>query len=61
VLIGAILPAALAALAAGAFSFTGAWPAGLPTGAPLEFQVWIIDAAAVQGLSATNGLQVLSG
>jgi hypothetical protein len=46
---------------AGAFSFTASWPAGMPTGTPLWFQVWIIDAAAVQGLSATNGLNVVGG
>ncbi|HZL99769.1 MAG TPA: hypothetical protein VFD43_05900 [Planctomycetota bacterium] len=32
------------------------WPAGLPAGAKLYFQVWIIDPLAVNGLSASNGL-----
>jgi hypothetical protein len=33
-----------------------AWPAGLPAGFSIALQAWIVDAAALKGLSATNGL-----
>lgn len=43
------------------FYFFGVnWPASVPQGAQLFFQVFIPDGTAPQGLSATNGLQVTS-
>jgi hypothetical protein len=41
----------------GAFTLGASWPAGVPPGF-LAFQVWIVDAAAVQGFAATNGVVV---
>jgi photosystem II stability/assembly factor-like uncharacterized protein len=41
---------------AGAVSVSGTFPAGLPTGTDLYFQMWIEDSAAVHGLSASNGV-----
>jgi hypothetical protein len=32
------------------------WPAGIPEGVTLYYQVWTIDAGAPAGLAATNGL-----
>jgi len=46
---------------AGALSLTGNWPGGVPPGLTIWFQEWIVDAAAPQGVSATNGLSVVSG
>lgn len=42
---------------AGSFTLPFAWPAGLPSGFSLHYQAWTPDPAAVQGLSATNGLR----
>ena len=33
------------------------WPAGFPAGTEVIFQVWIADAGAVKGLSATNAVK----
>lgn len=42
--------------AAGALTLTGTTPPGLPPGANATMQVWIADAAASAGASATNAL-----
>lgn len=41
----------------GALDLSGTWPAGVPNGASLYFQVWIVDAGGVAGAAATNGLR----
>ena len=41
----------------GALDLTGTWPVGVPNGASLYFQVWIVDAGGVAGAAATNGLR----
>jgi len=41
----------------GAFTLPFAWPAGLPSGFSLYFQLWTPDPAAPKGLSASNGLR----
>ena len=46
---------------AGAFSLSSAWPAGVPAGTSILFQVWIVDAAGVAGFAATNGVAVTAG
>lgn len=42
---------------AGAFTLPFPWPAGLPSGFSLHYQLWTPDPAAPKGLSATNGLR----
>ena len=42
--------------AGGGVKLTGTWPAGIPAFTQLAFQAWIVDAAAVKGVSATNGV-----
>ncbi len=42
--------------AAGSFVLNATWPLGLPSGATLFFQHWVVDAAGPQGFSASNGL-----
>ena len=42
--------------ASGTLTLTATWPAGVPGGLTLYFQEWIVDPAAVAGLSATNAL-----
>jgi len=44
----------------GFYVFGATWPASVPQGAQLFFQVWIPDATGPAGFSATNGLQVTS-
>jgi hypothetical protein len=59
---GTLVPAANIVLAglptdvAGAFTLPFAWPGGLPAGFSLYFQMWIVDATAPRGCSASNGL-----
>lgn len=43
--------------ASGAATYQNLLPAGLAAGLFLRFQYWIVDAAALQGFSASNGLQ----
>lgn len=38
-------------------TWSAAWPAGLPAGSSVYLQAWILDAAAVQGVAGSNGLQ----
>jgi len=45
---------------AGALALSASWPAGVPAGLAILFQEWVIDAAGPEGLSATNGVQVLT-
>ncbi|HEX5010181.1 MAG TPA: hypothetical protein VFY71_07255 [Planctomycetota bacterium] len=40
----------------GVFGFGAVWPVGIPAGAPMDFQYWIADPAAVHGWSASNAL-----
>jgi hypothetical protein len=42
---------------AGSLVLPSLWPGGLPSGALLYFQEWIIDPAGPVGLAASNGLQ----
>jgi hypothetical protein len=37
------------------------WPAGVPAGTALYFQIWVSDPSAPAGLSASNGLKGVSG
>jgi hypothetical protein len=58
---GVLVPSldVLAALPAdpnGAFALSFAWPAGLPMGPQVWWQVWIPDAGALVGFSATNAM-----
>jgi hypothetical protein len=41
----------------GTLVLPGTWPSGLPSGLPLFFQNWIVDAAGPKGLAASNGLR----
>jgi len=36
------------------------WPSGIPAGLQIQFQFWTTDAAALHGLSASNGLSALA-
>lgn len=40
----------------GALTLAGTWPAGVPSATTLYQQVWVVDAAAPKGLSASNAL-----
>ncbi|HTE06631.1 MAG TPA: hypothetical protein VK824_10575, partial [Planctomycetota bacterium] len=51
----------LATDASGATTLAFAWPAGASAGTTLCFQLWIEDGGASNGLSASNGLQGVSG
>ncbi|GJM22759.1 MAG: hypothetical protein DHS20C15_26740 [Planctomycetota bacterium] len=42
----------------GSASLNAAWPTGLPSGVSLYFQYWVIDASAVAGFSATQGVRM---
>jgi hypothetical protein len=42
---------------AGALTLPFAWPAGLPSGFAMYYQVWLPDAAGIAGFAATNGLR----
>ncbi|HEX5010740.1 MAG TPA: integrin alpha [Planctomycetota bacterium] len=44
----------------GSLVISATWPAGVPSGFELLLQAWIVDASAVQGLAATNGLRGLT-
>jgi hypothetical protein len=46
--------------AAGGASLPFTWPAGAPAGITLHFQAWILDAAAVNGFAASNGIAGVS-
>jgi hypothetical protein len=51
-----VLVSGLPVAANGSVVIQGLWPAGVPSGLTLYFQYWIPDAAAVQGMAASNGL-----
>jgi hypothetical protein len=51
-----VLVAGLPIDGTGALMLSGTWPAGLPSGFTLWLQMWIADAAAPHGFSASNGL-----
>ena len=51
-----VLVTGLATNAEGVLSIAATWPA-LPSGTMVDFQEWIVDAAAVAGLAAGNGVQ----
>jgi len=55
-LVIASLPTGLA----GALTLLAAWPAAVPAGLAVYFQDWILDPLAVQGVAATNGVQVIA-
>lgn len=42
----------------GQLAIAGRWPAGLPSGLPVWFQVWVVDAAGPEGFAATNALTI---
>ena len=44
----------------GSISLPSAWPAGVPSGAAIDFQYWISDAAGPKGFSASNGLELVT-
>lgn len=43
--------------ASGAFLIDTTWPAGVPSGADVYFQYWIVDAAGPAGFSASNAVR----
>jgi hypothetical protein len=43
--------------ASGGLSLASKWPPGLPSGTELWFQMWITDAGAPHGFSASNALK----
>ncbi|GJM22797.1 MAG: hypothetical protein DHS20C15_27120 [Planctomycetota bacterium] len=43
--------------ASGAFLIDTLWPAGVPSGADVYFQYWVLDAAGPVGFSASNALR----
>ena len=44
--------------AAGTLALGGPWPAGLPGGANLWMQAWVVDAGGPHGYAASNGLRL---
>jgi FG-GAP repeat len=54
VLLGGLLTSA-----AGAASLSGPWPAGIPPGSTLVFQVWLPDVSVPLGWTASAGIQLL--
>jgi hypothetical protein len=44
----------------GLLFFDVIWPHHIPAGSEFFAQVWVLDGSAVQGLSASNGLMVVS-
>ena len=46
---------------AGAISLPFTWPAGIPLGTKLYWQIWVSDSGAANNLSASNGLESSSG
>ena len=53
-----LLFSGLATSPTGALTVMAPWPGGIPLGAQLHVQAWIADAAAVQGLAASNTLSI---
>lgn len=47
--------------AAGASALLGSWPLGMPADVEFFFQVWIPDATAPAGYTASNGLHAIAG
>ncbi len=45
----------------GGFLLPGLFPAGLPAGIPLHFQVWVLDPTAPQGHAASNAVTATTG
>ncbi len=45
---------------AGSINLTSPWPAAVPSGLELFFQVWTPDAGAIAGFSATNGIMAIT-
>jgi len=45
---------------AGTLNLSAPWPAGLPPGTALWFQHWFADAAALQGLAASNAVKAVT-
>jgi len=43
--------------ATGFYSIATTWPAGIPSGFMIWFQVWIADAAGVKGFASTNAIK----
>lgn len=41
----------------GDISFTGTWPAGIPSGFSIQLQAWFLSSMGPKGLIATNGLR----
>jgi hypothetical protein len=50
----------LATDAAGSLLLSAAWPAGVPSGLPTWYQVWIADSSASFGLAASNGVTAVA-
>jgi hypothetical protein len=46
--------------AAGEFHIAGNFPNGVPPGTEFNFQLWISDPGAVQGVAASNGLNAIT-
>lgn len=44
----------------GTLQLSGRWPVGVPPGFELWFQAWVVDAAAAEGWSASNGLKAVT-
>jgi hypothetical protein len=45
---------------AGGLAFGFTWPAGLPGGISLYWQLWMLDAGAVKGFSASNAVESIT-
>jgi hypothetical protein len=45
---------------AGGMTLGAPWPAGIPAGASLWYQVWIVDPAGPAGFAASNGLRSIA-
>lgn len=41
---------------AGQVALGATWPVGVPSGISIAYQAWVVDAGAIKGLAATNGL-----
>lgn len=54
----ALLPVSTDAL--GSATLSGAWPAGVPSGAIIAMQWWTADGAGVKGFAASNAIGVLA-
>jgi hypothetical protein len=53
----ALLIGAVVSDAAGTLTLNQTWPPGVPSGSPVFYQFWFLDAGGPHGLSASNGLQ----